>query len=33
VFETRTFEPKHYFWPIHQNELDRNKMMVQNPGW
>lgn len=33
VFETRTFEYKHYFWPIHQDELDRNRMMVQNPGW
>ncbi len=33
VFETRTFEFKHYFWPIHQDEIDKNKMMVQNPGW
>lgn len=33
VFETRVFEPKHYWWPIPQNEIDKNQAMVQNPGW
>lgn len=33
VFETRVFEKKHYFWPIPQSEIDRNKQMIQNPGW
>jgi hypothetical protein len=33
IFETRTFEKKHYFWPIAQSTLDRNKALVQNPGW
>lgn len=33
IFETRVFEKKHYFWPIPQSEIDRNKQMVQNPGW
>ncbi|MBC8053664.1 MAG: RagB/SusD family nutrient uptake outer membrane protein [Sphingobacteriaceae bacterium] len=33
VFETRVFQSKHYLWPIPQSEMDRNKEMVQNPGW
>lgn len=33
VFETRVFQKKHYIWPIPQSEMDRNKAMVQNPGW
>ncbi|RPD50718.1 RagB/SusD family nutrient uptake outer membrane protein [Paracnuella aquatica] len=33
VFETRVFQRKHYLWPIPQSEMDRNKAMVQNPGW
>ncbi|WP_442588908.1 RagB/SusD family nutrient uptake outer membrane protein [Pedobacter sp. AW31-3R] len=33
VFETRVFQRKHYLWPIPQSEMDRNKVMVQNPGW
>ncbi len=33
VFETRVFQKKHYLWPIPQSEIDRNKAMVQNPGW
>ncbi|PWG80718.1 RagB/SusD family nutrient uptake outer membrane protein [Pararcticibacter amylolyticus] len=32
-FETRVFMKKMYLWPIPQSELDRNKSMVQNPGW
>ncbi|MDO5420876.1 MAG: RagB/SusD family nutrient uptake outer membrane protein [Bacteroides sp.] len=33
--EDRTFEPsKHYFFPIAQNEIDKNvKNLMQNPGW
>jgi starch-binding outer membrane protein, SusD/RagB family len=33
VFETRVFQRKHYLWPVPQSEMDRNKAMVQNPGW
>lgn len=33
VFENRVFNKKHYLWPIPQSEIDRNKQMVQNPGW
>ena len=32
-FETRVFEKKMYLFPITQFEMDRNKAMVQNPGW
>lgn len=35
VVEQRVFEsPKHYFFPIEQNEIDKNDQnLVQNPGW
>lgn len=33
VFETRVFEPKHYLYPFHQRELDRNEMITQNYEW
>jgi starch-binding outer membrane protein, SusD/RagB family len=33
VVEDRTFERKHYLWPISQGELERNKQLTQNPGW
>lgn len=33
IFETRIFNKKHYLWPIPQSEVERNKAMVQNPGW
>ncbi|MEI3797518.1 MULTISPECIES: RagB/SusD family nutrient uptake outer membrane protein [unclassified Chitinophaga] len=33
VFETRIFQKKHYLFPIPQSEIDRNKKLVQNPGW
>lgn len=32
-FETRVFEKKHYLYPFHQSELDRNKLIIQNYGW
>jgi hypothetical protein len=32
-FEMRVFEKKMYLFPITQYEMDRNKSMVQNPGW
>ncbi len=32
-FETRVFTKKMYLFPISQNEMDRNRSMVQNPGW
>jgi len=33
VFETRVFAQQHYFFPIPQFDIDRNKKLVQNPGW
>ncbi len=27
------FSPKMWFWPIHHDELKRNKELTQNPGW
>ncbi|SOD15092.1 RagB/SusD family nutrient uptake outer membrane protein [Pedobacter xixiisoli] len=34
VIETRVFQtPKHYLFPIPQDEIDKNASMVQNPGW
>jgi hypothetical protein len=35
VVEQRVFDsPKHYFFPIEQNEIDKNdRNLVQNPGW
>ncbi|MBY5959381.1 RagB/SusD family nutrient uptake outer membrane protein [Membranicola marinus] len=32
-FETRVFDDKMYLFPIPQSEIDRNKNLVQNPGW
>jgi hypothetical protein len=31
--ENRVFKPKHYLFPMHQSDLDRNSEMVQNYGW
>ncbi|RPE09219.1 RagB/SusD family nutrient uptake outer membrane protein [Chitinophaga lutea] len=33
VMEKRVFEKKHYLWPIQQRELEKNRKLVQNPGW
>jgi hypothetical protein len=33
VLETRIFKPKHYLFPMHQSEIDRNPEIVQNYGW
>ncbi|QNL52690.1 RagB/SusD family nutrient uptake outer membrane protein [Olivibacter sp. SDN3] len=33
VFERRVFQSKHYLWPIPQSEMDRNRNLIQNPGW
>jgi starch-binding outer membrane protein, SusD/RagB family len=33
VFETRVFQQKHYLWNILQVELDKDKNLVENPGW
>jgi hypothetical protein len=34
AIETRVFQaPKHYLFPIPQDEIDKNPNMVQNPGW
>jgi hypothetical protein len=31
--EERIFQERMYLYPILQEELDRNSLMVQNPGW
>jgi starch-binding outer membrane protein, SusD/RagB family len=31
--QNRVFEPKMYLYPIPQNEINRNKSLVQNNGW
>ena len=33
VVEQRVFDKKMYLFPITQYEMDRNKAMIQNPGW
>lgn len=33
VFETRIFKKSYYLFPIPQSEIDRDKNIVQNPGW
>jgi len=34
VVEKRVFDnPKHYFWPIPQPEIERNPAFIQNLGW
>jgi len=33
LFQTRFWDNKMYLFPIPQDELDRTKGMVQNPGW
>lgn len=32
-FETRVFHPNYYLFPIPQAAIDRDKNLVQNPGW
>lgn len=33
LIETRTFRQRDYLWPIPNNEILKNVLMVQNPGW
>ena len=33
MFEERVYDMKMNIFPIEQSEMDRNKSMVQNPGW
>lgn len=33
VLESRTFNPRSYFFPIPQSEIDVDPDIVQNPGW
>ena len=34
VFQHRVFDPsKHYLFPIPQKEIDKNRLLEQNPGW
>jgi uncharacterized protein YfaP (DUF2135 family) len=30
---SQSFNMRDYFWPIDQDEILRNKKLVQNPGW
>ena len=32
-FKRRTFEKKHYLWPINQGTINITPTLVQNPGW
>lgn len=31
--EKRVFTAKHYLWPVPQAEINKNRNLVQNPGW
>lgn len=33
VFETRVFRDAYYLWPIPQKEINRDRNIIQNPGW
>lgn len=33
VFESRTFSPKHYFFPVPQSEINIDSKLVQTTGW
>jgi hypothetical protein len=33
LLETRVFQPRDYFFPIPNNEVLKDNLMVQNPGW
>ena len=33
VFERRVFRKSYYFFPIPQAEINKNRNLVQNPGW
>lgn len=33
LIETRVFKPRDYLFPIPNNEILKNDLMVQNPGW
>jgi hypothetical protein len=32
-FENRVFSQRHYLFPIPQNDVQTNNLLVQNPGW
>jgi starch-binding outer membrane protein, SusD/RagB family len=33
AFETRVFGKRHYFFPIPEEDVNNNPLLVQNPGW
>ncbi|UII19991.1 RagB/SusD family nutrient uptake outer membrane protein [Fulvivirga ligni] len=33
AFENRTFNLRHNLWPIPQDEIDSNPLLIQNSGW
>lgn len=34
VIERSVFvAPKHYLWPMQQDEINKNPNLLQNPGW
>ncbi|NTS40969.1 RagB/SusD family nutrient uptake outer membrane protein [Flavisolibacter sp. BT320] len=32
-FETRVFNKRHYFFPLPEQDVNNNPLLVQNPGW
>jgi hypothetical protein len=33
LLETRVFKQRDYFFPIPNNEILKDNLLVQNPGW
>lgn len=33
LIESRTFRQRDYLWPVPDNEILKNELLVQNPGW
>ena len=33
AYQTRVYKKAYYWWPIHQNEMDKNKNLRQGMGW
>ena len=33
IFEQRAWEDKAYFFPIYREEMNKNELLIQNPGY
>ena len=33
AYQTRVYRPSYYWFPIHQNQMDKNGKLVQTPFW